>query len=244
MMATMAKAADPGVSAWVRVMCAMIVAGAVSTALGEITDNNATDRRAAVAAARAEVDHAQAVVTAASARVRASWKSNEQLIAAEEELSHARREFDHVRDAVQQKLKQDPAYSAALREEADAGERVRQEQAATNATQPSTTRPADANIDVPNLPAPSSDQMQAATQRLEQKGKVRDLEDAAIASDPEAAKARARLDLAQRQMKVWQLQLDAALKNDPEYKAGMDQLAASRARVAQAAASYPDRRQR
>ena len=239
--ASVPHAPDAAVSSWIRVLCALIVAGGAPATFADAADGESAERRAAVAAARAEVERAQAVVAAATARVRSSWKANNDYIAAEEELSNARRDFDRAREGVVEKLKNDPAYSAALRDEADAAARVRNEQAETNATQPATTRPAGANESGPNLPAPSDEQVRAATDRLNQKSKVRDLQDAAVNADPEASKARDRLDLAQRQMKVWQLQLDAALKNDPEYKAGMEQLAAARAKVPAAAASHPDR---
>ena len=79
--------------------------------------------------------------------------------------------------------------------------------------------------------------MEAASEKLQAKTNLRNVVDTAVSNDPNAAKAQAKLNAAEEANKLLQLQFDAALKNDPDYRAALDQAQAARARVAQAAAA-------
>jgi len=220
-------------------------------------NNNAersAQRRAAVAAARGEVDRATTVMAAITSRVRATNRANPKFLIAETEMTDAREAYAKARQAVLKSMEQKPDYMAAVKEEADARARVAEEKRQTNAafaaTQPATqpasnddasadpqAAPTDAtSASTATLPDPTADQVDAAQDRMEIKTRLRQLQDAALSADPTAAAARVRLDAALSAMKVWQLQEQATLLNDPEYKAAVDQLAAARARVTQAAA--------
>lgn len=197
-------------------------------------------REANLAAARGEVDRARTQLRQATEKVRSTWKANPQWIAANDELEAARKEFQTTRAAVIQRLKtDDPAYKAELDKHGDLQAKVRSEQDKTNSTQPASTQPAGAPEAAPNLPAPSAAQVEAATEKLEQKARLRNMEDIAIANDPAASKAQERLNKAQTENKIWQAQLDAALKNDPDYRTALDQMNAARSRFA-AAGGVPE----
>lgn len=217
-------------------------------------DARAAERRAAVQAARADVERARAQVQAAQARVRANWAANADMTAAEQELAAARADFEAARQPVVERLMQtDPQYAQAMREEREAAERVRAAQAANPASTQPTTAPVDlgipddgigldedqgdANVDpATTQPIATPEQMRAAQARLDQKTRLRKLEDDAIAADPTAAAARAKLHAVGEKRKALQAQLQAALLNDPEYKQAKAELDAARARVTAAAA--------
>jgi DNA repair exonuclease SbcCD ATPase subunit len=197
-------------------------------------DNDADDSRRAerqreARAARAEIERAEASVKAAAARVRTSWKANPEMIAAEKELDEARAARDKERKRVVQALEGDAAYKRIKSEHAAAAGDVRTEQDRGNAAAPAATRP---NATQPAVAADvTPGQIEAATEKLEAKSELRDFEDRAVAADAPAAAAAARFDAAQEKLKTLQLQLDAALVNDAEYKAAQDQLAAARGRM-------------
>jgi hypothetical protein len=174
-------------------------------------------------AARADVERAEASVRAAAARVRTSWKANPEMVAAEKELDEARQASDQERKRVVAALEKDPAYKQIKSQHATAAGDVRGEQDRVNATQPAASQPAAAPV--------TSAQIEAATEKLEAKSELRNFEDRAVAADPPAAAAAARFEAAQDKLKALQLQLDAALVNDPEYKAAQDQLGAARTRL-------------
>ncbi|HEX8325489.1 MAG TPA: hypothetical protein VF595_16415 [Tepidisphaeraceae bacterium] len=188
-----------------------------------------------MAAARGEVDRARTTLRAAVEKVRSTWKANPQMIAATDEAAAARKEYEAARRAVVEQLKSDPAYQSATKDQTDVQAKLRDEQAKTNAANPPTTKPEGTDETVKNLPAPSDQQVAVALDKLESKTKLRNLEDIAVAKDPTASKAQARLNEAEKALKVWQAQLDAALKNDPDYRGALDQMTAARSRMAAAA---------
>lgn len=198
-------------------------------------NSNASARNAALAAARGEVDRARSTLQAAVAKVRTTWKANPQMITANDEAVAARKDYQAARAAVVEKLKDDPAYQAMVEDQTDVQAKLREEQAKTNAANPATTRPAGADETVANLPPPSDAQVSTAMDKLNNKTKLRNIEDTAVSKDPAASKAQARLNEAEKALKIWQAQLDAALQNDPEYKAALDQVTSARSRVAAAA---------
>jgi hypothetical protein len=177
-------------------------------------------RRAAVQAAQGEVDRAQAAVAAASARIRATWKANPELLAAEKDLAAKQEAFDAARAPVIAKLQQDPNYQQIREAAAKAEQQVAQAHGRAPAT-----RPTPAVVD-------------AATAKLEVKSALSNIEDKALAADPAASKAKADLDSAREKMKVLQAQFQALLLNDPEYKASLDQLNAARSRLTAASGQY------
>jgi hypothetical protein len=177
-------------------------------------------RRAAIQAAQGEVNKAQALVAAAANRVRASWKANPDLIAAEKELEAKQAAYDAARVPVMTKLEQDPVYRDARAAVVDAEALVAQAKATTRATQP-----ADATVD-------------AAIAKLAQKSVLREMEDQALAADEAASKARAELEAAREKRRVLQLQFDAVLLNDPEYKQALEQLSAAKSRLTAATGQY------
>ena len=199
------------------------------------TNNNdetarANARRAAVTAAQGEVDRAQAAVEASIARVRATWKANPELINAERELATKQAAYDKARAPVVEKLKQDPEYRQAADQAAAADAAVKQEQA----MRPPTTSPAHPTT----IPVPSDTQVQAATEKLQQKSTLREMEEKAIAADPAAAQAKAELDAARERIKALNLQFDAIMLNDPEHKSAVDALQAARSRLTAASGQY------
>jgi hypothetical protein len=175
-------------------------------------------RQAAMKAAQGEVDKAQALVAAAANRIRAAWKANPDLLAAEKDLEAKQAAYAAARAPVIAKLEQDPAYRDARAAAADAEALVTQAKAAPRATQPTA-----AVVD-------------AATAKLEQKSVLREMEDKALAADETAAKAKADLDAAREKRRLLQLQFDAALLNDPEYKQALEQLNAAKSRLTAATA--------
>jgi len=186
----------------------------------------AAARRAAVTAAQGEVDRAQAAVESSLARVRANWKANPDLLAAQRDLAVKQAAYDKARQPIIDRLMQDPAYRAAADQARIADAAVKQEQAMRPATSPTT------------LPTPSDTQVQAATEKLQQKSALRDMEDKALSADPAATAARADLDASREKVKALQLQFDAAVLNDPEHKAAVDQLQAARSRLTAASGQY------
>ena len=193
-------------------------------------------RTSSMAAARGEVDRARTQLRTAVEKVRSTWKANPQWIAATDEVTTARKDYQAARNAVVEKLKtDDPTYKAALDKQGGLQDRVHDEQGKTNASQPASTQPAGAIEPAANLPAPSNAQVTAAADKLNNKAKLRNMEDIAVTNDPAAAKAEDRLNKAQTAAKVWQAQFDAALKNDPDYRAALDQMTAARSRMATAA---------
>lgn len=195
-------------------------------------------RQAAVSAARGEVDRARTQVQSAVTRVRSTWQANPKYIEATAAVETARKDFDAARAKVVDRLRSsDSTYAALLKTQADAQSRLADEQEKTKASEPATTQAEDAAAVVPNLPAPSNNQVAAAQEKLNVKAKLRNLEDKAVADDPDAAKAQVKLNEAQQAAKVWQAQLDAALKSDPDYRAAYDQLTAARSRLVAAGAT-------
>jgi len=190
----------------------------------EAERNNA--RRAAVSAAQGEVDRAQASLDAVSARIAAAWKANPDLLAANKELAVKQSAYDRARQPILDKLSNDPAYKVAMLQAQTADQAVKAEQSAT-------TRPTHVRVGaVPaTLPGVSDMQVQAATEKLEQKSAMRDMEEKAITADPTAAQARSELDAARERVKVLQLQFDAMKKNDPEFKAALENLNAAKSRL-------------
>ena len=180
-------------------------------------------RRAAVQAAQGEVDRAQAMITAASARVRATWKANPDLLAAEKELADKQAAYDDARAPVIAKLQQDPAYQGIRVAAAKAEQQVAAARGNSPATQPA---------------APSTDVVDAAKEKLEVKSALSNIEDKAIAADPAASRAKADLDASREKMKAMQAQFQAVLLNDPEYKAALEQLNAARSRLTAASGQY------
>ncbi|MDB5325410.1 MAG: hypothetical protein JWM57_979 [Phycisphaerales bacterium] len=201
---------------------------------------SAAARNSAMAAARGEVDRARTQLRTAVEKVRSTWKANPQWIAATDEATAAQKDYQAARNAVVDKLKrEDPTYKTALDKQGDLQDRVQNEQGKTNASQPASTQPAGSVEPAANLPAPSNAQVAAASEKLNNKAKLRNMEDIAVTNDAAAAKAEDRLNKAQTAAKIWQAQFDAALKNDPDYRAALDQMTAARSRMA-AAAGTPD----
>jgi len=190
-------------------------------------------RQAAVAAARGQVQRAQQLLNTAQARVQANWKANPQYLLAIKEQEDARKAFGAERDRVLDGLKNDPNYADLTRAEIEATDDVVAEQQKTNAAQPAS-QPFTAAP-----PDPSPEQVQAAQARLDRKAKVRKALDNAIAADPAASKAKARLDKADTDLQVFALQLKASLLNDSDYKSALDQLTQARAQLTAAAGSNP-----
>ena len=191
---------------------------------GDNVYNNERDaaRRAAVQAAQGEVDRAHALMQAASNRIRAAWKANPDLLAAEKDLAAKTAAFEAAKGPVLAKLQQDPSYQQIK----DAAAKAEAEVAAARGNRPAT---------LPAAPPPSV--VDAAKEKLEVKSALNNLEDKAVAADPEATKAKAELDAAREKMQALQAQFQAVLLNDPEYKAAHEQLASARSRLTAASAT-------
>ena len=200
-------------------------------------DSRQAERQRQVRAARGEIDRAQALIRVATTRVRSTWKANPELLAAEKELEQATEAFEVKRKAIVDKLKQDPAYAKALEGESAASADVKEEQQATNEKAPATTQPQSADEAAANLPPPSQEQVDAAMNKLNKRSELRDIEEKAITADPAAREAMVKRDAAREKVQALQLQLDAAMQNDPEFKSAQEQLATARANLARAGAS-------
>lgn len=189
-----------------------------------------------LATARGEVEKARTKLRASVDKVRSTWQANPKYIEATDALEAARKDYDAAKAAVVEKLKkQDPVYKGLLDKQADTQDKLRQEQQKSNASTPAASQPGDA----PALPAPSAGTVAAAQEKLDAKVKLRNLEDIAVSKDPDAKKASEKLKEAQTNVKVWQAQLDAALKNDADYTAALEQMRTARANL-QTAAGNPD----
>ena len=185
-------------------------------------DNTRQDQREQQAReARARVNEAEAKVKDAVTRVRASWKANPEMLSAEKELNDARQARDEQRKHVVASLKEDDKYMQLEKEHSQAAIDVKQ--SPSNTTQPTTQESA---------APPSQERMDAATEKLEAKSDLRDYVDAAVAKDDGAQAAQKRFDAAQAKLKEMKLQLDAALQNDPDFKAAQQQLAAAHGEAA------------
>lgn len=233
-----------------------IVLSTASYAHAQVRGTNAESeraaaRRAAIGSARAQLEAAQARMKAAEDRVKAEAKANPDQTAAQTELDQAQAELDRLSGPVLERLRNDPAYQAVLRDEEDAARVLREQQAKAVAEQPASTRPADTTRpEKPedgitqadeeqklNVPIPTDGQMVAAVDKLDVRSKRREMELAAIAADASSGPAQARVDAATAKLKQYRAEFDAKLLNDPEYKAARDALAAARAEVTRAAAA-------
>ena len=204
---------------------------------GSGTSNAETAKNAALAAARADMARAKSALQAATDKVRTTWKANPQMIEADDNLTNARKDYDAAKRAVVERLKKDPEYEAALKEQGKTVSKLHDAQQSTASTQPSAVTPGDSVQSAAALPAASNATVEAATEKLENKTKIRNMEDTAIGNDPNASKAQAKLNDAEKQSKVWHLQLEAALKNDSDYRAALDQVQAARQRLGAAGAA-------
>lgn len=218
-------------AAWLAILFVGTTAHAQGVYIDRSTVNDenaqrAAARRATVTAAQGEVDRAQAAVETSLARIRANWKANPDLLAAQRDMAIKQAAYDKARQPLLSHLMQDTEYRLAVEQARAADAAVKQEQAAHPTTSPTT------------LPTPSDAQVQAATEKLQQKSTLRDMEDKAISADPAASAAKADLDAARERVKVLQLQFDAAVLNDPEHKTAIDQLQAARSRLTAASGQY------
>jgi len=188
---------------------------------------NRTNDPAALAAARGQVQRAQTLLNIAQQRVAATWKADPAYMAVVKEQKDARKAFDVERDRVIDTLRADPEIAEMKKSFDDANADVTEAQHDAAATQPNAA---------PETLSPTKAQMAAAQEKLDHKMKLRKVVTDAIMADPQAAKAKMRLDKANADLQVMELQHKAALLNDPDYKSALDQLTQARAQMAQAAA--------
>lgn len=189
-----------------------------------------------LAAARGEVEKARTKLRATVDKVRSTWQANPKFIEATDALTAARKDYDAAKAAVVERLKkEDPVYKNLLDQKADTQDKLQQEQQKSNAAAPAANQPGD----VKPLPAPTAGTVAAAQEKLDAKSKLRNIEDIAVGKDADAKKASEKLKEAQTSAKVWQAQLDAALKADPEYTAALEEMRTARAGLLSAAGN-PD----
>ena len=189
-----------------------------------------------LATARGEVEKARTKLRTTVEKVRSTWQANPKYIEATDTLTAAGKDYDAAKAAVVERLKQDdPVYKGLLDKQAGTQDKLRQEQQKSNAALPAASQP----NGVTPLPAPTAGTVAAAQEKLDAKAKLRNLEDIAVGKDPDARKASEKLKDAQTAAKVWQAQLDAALKADPEYTAALEEMRTARASL-QSAAGNPD----
>lgn len=207
-------------------------------------------QRSATNVARADLNRALGALKAAQERAGATFKAAPELWQAEDELETAQKELEEAQKPVLDKLTDDPQYKAEKAKQDEAEAKIRQEfqkavEADPASTKPTSPLPKDhdptdkstvtAETERLNVPVPSDAQIAAATDKAIQRNKLRELQDAAIAADPKAAAAAAKVDAAVEKLKRLQLTHRAELLNNPEYKAALDQVHAARSRVQQAA---------
>ena len=84
------------------------------------------------------------------------------------------------------------------------------------------------------VPVPTDAGVVAAVDKASQRSKLREMEEAAVAKDPNATAAQTKLSAATEKLKAMQLEFQAVLLNDPEYKGALDQVNAARARMIEA----------
>lgn len=220
---------------------------AIAQNLGGAVPGDAA-HRALVTAARGEQTRAQGVLRAAEARVRAGYKAQPELLAAEKAQKDAQVEFEACKKPVIAKLGDDPEYKQEKQTQDDLEAKIQAEHAKAVAAQPETTRPAElpkdrkpdddktvtAEKESLNVPVPTDAGVVAAVDKANQRGKLRELEAAAIAKDPNTTAAQAKVQAADDKLKALQLEYRAVLLNDPDYKGALDQVNAARARVIEA----------
>ena len=188
---------------------------------------------------------------AAEKRIRASYKAEPELLAAETDLKAAQAELEATKGPIVAKLQDTPEYKQEKQAEDDYEAKIQAEHAKAVAAQPDTTKPAPlpkdrdptddktltAEKESLNVPVPTDAAVVAAVDKANQRNKLRDMEEAAIAKDPKASQAQLKVDSATQKLKQMQLEYKAALLNDPEYKGALDQVQSARARVQAAAGS-------
>lgn len=110
---------------------AAIVPLTVEYARGQPDTNEAREARqqAALRAARGEVTRAQMLVDAARERVRGTWATNAELLAAERDLEAALNELERARQPILARLRESDEYQRAVADEQQAERNVRREQA-------------------------------------------------------------------------------------------------------------------
>jgi outer membrane protein TolC len=220
------------VAFWVTMLLSFHLAGGQGLVLQPRDDARARDdaHRAAIQAAQGEVNRAQSALDAATARIRAAWKANPDLLQAETNVKKLQADYEQARRPVIAELMKDPAYRSAAAAASDADTTVKHEQADAR----STSQPAAPTT----IPVPSPEQVRAAREKLRQKTTLRDMEEKALAADPTASQAKRYLDTAHAKVGVLQAQFKAALLNDPDYKSALAQLQAAQSRLTAATGQY------
>lgn len=215
--------------------------------------NNASEaQRAATNVQRADLNRALGSLKAAQARVGADFKAAPELFQAENDLEAAQAEFEAAQKPILDKLGDDPTYKAEKAKSDEAEAKIQQEHQKAVEADPASTKPTSplpkdhdptdnstvtAEKERLNVPVPTDAQLVAAVDKAQQRSKLRELQEAAIAADPAASAAAKKVDAAYDTLKQLNLKYRAELLNNPEYKAALDQVHSARARVQQAAGS-------
>lgn len=212
----------------------------------------AAAQRSGANAAKADLDRALGGLRAAQERVQADFKAAPELWQAESDLEAAQAELDLAQKPVLDRLTDSPEYKDEWKKQQEHEATIQREFQKSVAADPASTKPADTtpatadptdNISVTaererlNVPVPSDAQIAAATDKAVQRNKLRQLQEAAIKADPAASEAAKKVETAVENLKRLQLTHRAALLNNPEFKAALDQVHSARARIAQAASA-------
>jgi len=175
-------------------------------------------RRQAILTAQGEVDRAQKLLDAATARVKANFNASADQTAAANDLKEKQAAFDKARAAVIERLKSDPAYQDAGQKARLAAGTVQEEHAASS--------------------QPSATQVQASIEKLNQRSVQSEMEQKAIDADPIASQAQKDLEAARQRGQQNDAALKAAMLNDPDYKSAFEQLQTAKSHLTAATGQY------
>ena len=187
------------------------------------------EQRRQIKEADAEVARIQKELTKIKSRIQAKYETKEDWETAKNNLKAAETAYESARKKAVAKLYASPEYKAAKDKQLKAEQSMQELQG--------------------NAKANPKDLEKAQADRLEAGIAVRNQETAALTSDPKVAEAKSKLDEAKKAWNALQDEVKEALKQDPEYLAGQEQLKAAQANseqmkqaVAQAAAAERDAR--
>lgn len=228
---------------------------AVAQVVTNGTSNDNVDRasqaqRSATNSERSDLNAAIASLKAAQERVSADFKAAPELFQAEADFEAAQAEFDAASKPILDKLSDDPQYKDEKAKQDEFEAKIQQEHQKAVEADPASTKPTSplpkdrdptdnstvtAETERLNVPVPTDAQLVAAVDKAQQRTKLRELQEAAIAKDPKASEAAAKLKAANEKLRQLALTHRAELLNNPEYKAALDRVHSARASVQRAA---------
>jgi chromosome segregation ATPase len=187
------------------------------------------EQRKQLADANAEVARLQKELNKIKSKLQAKYESKEEWETAKTNLKNAENAYESARKKAVAKLYASPDYKSAKDKQLKSEQTLQELQGNPKADQKALDK--------------------AQQDRLDSGLKVRNLESAALSGDPAVSEAKTKLADAKKAWEALQDELKEALKQDPEYTATQDQLAAAqqnadqmKVQIAQAAAAEREAR--